>query len=105
MPQKASDARLIPILFTGVSSFRTSRIVSATWDYLPIDRVLQLRVNRKEKGCYAMWLTARNVAPTIAPKPRINQPAKGNGTCADSNRLAKPNDFSHSTVSSRIFSE
>ena len=31
-------------------------------------------------------------------------PAKGNGKCADSNLLAKPNGFFHSTVSSTIFS-
>ena len=54
---------------------------------------------------YAMWLTTRNVTATIAPKVRISPLAKGNGTCADSNLLAKPNGFSPSTVSSRIFSE
>ena len=64
-------------------------------DELPAE--LQRRESRMAK---AMWLTTRNVTPTIAPKPRISRPAKGNGTSADSNLLAKPNGFSPSTVSS-----
>ncbi len=35
----------------------------------------------------------------------LSRLAKGNGKCADSNLLAKPNGFSPSTVWSRIFSE
>jgi hypothetical protein len=54
---------------------------------------------------YAMWLITRNVTPTIAPKPRINRPAKGNGRCAYSSLLAKPNGFSAFRLSSRIFFE
>jgi hypothetical protein len=38
-------------------------------------------------------------------RAHLSPPAKGNGKCADSNLLAKPNGFSPSTVSSRIFSE
>src|SRR5713101_1162529 len=35
-----------------------------------------------------------DVPPRILPKLRIGRPAKGNGICADSNLLAKPNGFS-----------
>jgi hypothetical protein len=57
-----------------------------------------------ERSC-ATWLTPRNVMPTIVPKPRINQPAKGSGICADSSLQSKPSGFSPSMPSSRIFFE
>jgi transposase-like protein len=68
-----------------------------------IDILVQPR--RDQRAAERFFRRLLRGQPTIAPKPRISRPAKGNGTCADSNLLAQPNGFSPSTVSSRIFSE
>jgi len=47
---------------------------------------------------------ARTAGRTIALKFLINRHAKGNGKCADSNLPVRFNDYSPSTVSSRICS-